>query len=75
MAFPAFQLLYITLAVDKMNGCGLSHTAYYNACHSELEKYYPKVAMRQKAAVVKVSGWMYSDAFKGRLAFDNFSLK
>ena len=27
MAFPCFQLLYVTLAIDKMDGHGLSNTA------------------------------------------------
>ena len=28
-ALSAFQLLYITLAIDKINGCGLSNTDTY----------------------------------------------
>ena len=34
MAFPCFQLLYMTLAVDKMDGHGLVSTA----CREHLPK-------------------------------------
>ena len=29
MAFSAFQLLYKTLTIDKMDGCGLSNTVHH----------------------------------------------
>ena len=32
MAFSDFQLLYITLAVNKMDGYGLSNTAHHDGC-------------------------------------------
>ena len=62
MAFSTFQLLYITLAIDKMDGCGLSNTACRECLPKKtkvtqywLQKDYP-IKTRCSASVVKVSG-------------------
>ena len=71
----AFPFLYMTLAIDKLNGHGLSN----NACRERLPKKtkitryylqnYQAVATIQSILFIKVSGQICSDAFKSRLAF------
>ena len=76
MAFSAVHLLYMTLAINKMDGCGLSNTA----CHEGLPR-------RLSNAVLATEGihgnsnkmecfsylGMFSDAFKIRVDF-NFTV-
>ena len=86
MAFPCFQSLYVTLAVDKMDGHGYINTARHEhlpkktkVTQNYLQKDYPKDRAWLSALVIKVSGQMRSDAFKRRLTFSftviNFGLK
>ena len=72
--FPCFQLLIITLAIDKMDGCGLINTA----CRERLPKktkvmrYYVAtegLPERCSASFIKVSRGLRSNTFKRKLAF------
>ena len=68
----SFMFLYMTLAVDKFNVCGLSNSAR----HEQLSKNYQTVATIWSISVIKVSWRMCSDAFKSlQLHNNNFGLK
>ena len=67
----AFLFLYMTLAIDKLNGCGLSNTALHECLPKktkvtqyQLQKDYQAVPMSQSISIIKVSGRMHSDTFK-----------
>ena len=70
MAFSTFQLLYMTLAINKMDRSGFINTA----CHERLPKETKVLATEGQpkswsTSVKKVCGRMCSDAFKRRLPF------
>ena len=79
----------MTLAIDKVDGRGLSNTTLSHCAHlhgkeDEVEAVLAKegrhinylaVATRQSASVIKVSVRMHSDAFKRRLAFSFIVIK
>ena len=74
MAFPCFQLLIITLVIDKMDGCGLINTACRErfSKKTKVMRYYVAIeglAKRWSASFIKVSRGLRSDAFKRKLAF------
>ena len=82
MAFSGFQLLYITLSIDKMDGCGLSNAAYHEGLARRLRYHgtgYRRNTKQQQqersTSVIKVSGQIHSDAFKRRLVFSFTVLK
>ena len=63
--FPAFNyILYMTLAINKMNGCGHINTAVMNVCQRKLRWYgtnYKWLPERWSTSFIKVGGWMRSD--------------
>ena len=71
----AFQWVYITLAVDKMNGHLLTQhimDAYqrqHGTSYRRRSFKYSTVAIRQNISVIKVSEHTRSNAFKRRLGF------
>ena len=69
MVFSAFQLLYMTLAVDNIDGRDLSNTAQCECLPRILKKKHQTVARKWSALVIKGSGKRCSDAFKRRLGF------
>ena len=70
------EFLHMTLVVDKMNGHGLSNKAH---CEYLLKKtklpphqpqtHKPTLITRWSTSVIKVRGYMHSNAFKTRLGF------
>ena len=69
MAFPCSQLLYLTLVIDKMDGCG-----FINTVHCEHLPKKTKVTQyvlatgglpkRQRTLLIKMSRRMRSNAFR-----------
>ena len=73
-AFLCFQLLYMTLAVDKMDGHGLINSTHYKHLpkKTKVKWYYiatKGLPKRWSTLVIKVSGLMQSNTFKRRLTF------
>ena len=65
----------MTLAINELNGHGLSNSVHHeclpkrtNIMRYLLQKYQAIVTSRS-VSVIKVSGRIYSDTFKTRLAF------
>ena len=66
MAFPCFQLLYMTHAIDKMDGRGLINTARHERQPKKSKVVIPteELPKRQSASVIKVSEQMHSNNLK-----------
>ena len=77
----------MTLEVDKMNGHGLSNKAHYERLLKKTklpphqpQTHKPTLITRWSTSVIKVRGYIHSNAFKTRLGFSftvirTFSLK
>ena len=72
----ASSFLYMTPAVDKLNGRGLSNTACCECLPNKAkvtqywqQKDYQAVPTRWSVSMIKVSGRMRSNAFRTRLGF------
>ena len=62
MAFPCFQLLYMTLAINKLDGCGLVNIACYERLPKKTEVMWLVLATevlpeRLSVSVIKVRKW------------------
>ena len=66
-AVSTFELLYMTLATDKMDGHGLNNTACLPRRLVLATERPPDSSNKTERSVIKVSKWMHSDTFKRRL--------
>ena len=72
--FSVFQVFHMTLAIDKMNGRGLSNSTLWTPANkTKVTRYWPQkerltAATRCMASVIKMSGQMHSNTYKRRLA-------